>query len=89
MVAIERMIKSMDKKTKEVLIEARIIKIALNKSLNAGIDWQGLFNVGSQLGTTYLGSTPSAFTAVHLAVDVAGEFSSIAGRQYRRLSFQR
>ena len=58
MEAIERLIKAMDQKTKEVLIEAKIIKVSLSNALAAGVDWEGLMNVGSQLGATYLGSTP-------------------------------
>jgi type II secretory pathway component GspD/PulD (secretin) len=58
MEAIERLIKVMDQKTKEVLIEAKIVKISLSNELDTGVDWEGLMNVGSQLGATYLGSTP-------------------------------
>jgi len=58
MSAIERLIGSMDKKTKEVLIDAKIIKISLSNALASGVDWEGLFNVGSALGTDYLGSFP-------------------------------
>ncbi|MBI3602449.1 MAG: secretin and TonB N-terminal domain-containing protein [Candidatus Omnitrophica bacterium] len=58
MSAIERLISSMDKKTKEVLIDTKIVKVKLSTELTSGVDWEGLFNVGSQLGTTYVGSYP-------------------------------
>lgn len=70
MAAIERLIRSMDKKTKEVLIDARIIKIQLDNTLASGIDWEGLFNESSQLfGTMYLGSYP--FSVVQAATVAA------------------
>ncbi|MDD4939662.1 MAG: secretin N-terminal domain-containing protein [Candidatus Omnitrophica bacterium] len=55
---IEELIKGLDKKTKEVLIETKIIKIRLSNQLDSGIEWEGLFNLGNRFGTTYLGSYP-------------------------------
>jgi len=40
---MERLIKSLDKKTKEVLIEIRILKIVLNPQFDMGIDWSKAF----------------------------------------------
>ena len=69
MSAIESLIEAMDKKTKEVLIEAKIIKIQLDRTLTSGIDWEGLFNESSQLGTMYLGSYP--FSVIQAATVAA------------------
>lgn len=59
---IEEMVAGLDKKTKAVLIDTKIIKIKLSDSTNSGIQWEGLFNVAKQYGMTYLGSYP--FSAV-------------------------
>jgi len=40
---IEEMIGALDKKTKEVLIDAQIIKIALTDDNALGVEWEGLF----------------------------------------------
>lgn len=55
---IERIIKALDAKTKEVLINTEIIKINLSDNLTQGIDWQGIVNMGKQAGMVYLGSYP-------------------------------
>src|SRR3989338_782924 len=46
MTTMEQLIQSLDKKTKEVLIVSKIIKVAVNDDLNAEIKWEGLFNSG-------------------------------------------
>ncbi len=65
MTDIAELIKGLDQKTREVLIDARIIKINLSNDHTRGVEWEGLFNLGKQLGMTYLGSTP--FAAVQSA----------------------
>lgn len=40
---IEKIIKALDEKTRQVLIEARIIKITLSDDFDMGIDWQKVF----------------------------------------------
>lgn len=55
---IRGLIVSLDKPTKEVLIDIKIIKIKLSDKLESGIEWEGIFNISEKLGTTYLGSTP-------------------------------
>lgn len=67
MVDIERLIRGLDQKTREVLIDARIIKINLSNDTSRGVEWEGLFNMGKKYGLTYLGSTP--FAAVQAATD--------------------
>ncbi|MDD5584918.1 MAG: secretin N-terminal domain-containing protein [Candidatus Omnitrophica bacterium] len=57
---IEELIKSLDKKTKAVLIDCKIIKIKISDQLDKGIEWEGLFNLAKQYGMAYLGSYPFA-----------------------------
>lgn len=58
MPGIENLIVALDKKTKEVLIDTRIVKVKLSDELSSGVEWEGLFNVGNKFGMTYFGSTP-------------------------------
>jgi type II secretory pathway component GspD/PulD (secretin) len=64
---IEELITSLDKKTKAVLIDTKIIKIKLSNQSDTGVQWEGLFSVARQYGMTYIGSTP--FSAVQAATD--------------------
>lgn len=57
---IERIIKELDTKTREVIIETTIIKIKLLDTTTRGISWEGLFNLGKEKGLFYAGSTPFA-----------------------------
>jgi len=60
---IAELIKSLDTKTKEVLIEAKVVRVNFNKSLTDSIEWEGLFEaIRNDQGLTYVGSTP--FTSV-------------------------
>ncbi|MBU2103053.1 MAG: secretin N-terminal domain-containing protein [Candidatus Omnitrophota bacterium] len=61
---IEELITSLDKKTKGVLIDCKIIKIKLSDQRDQGIQWEGLFNIAKAYGMAYLGSYPfSVMTA--------------------------
>ena len=62
---IEQLIVSLDKKTKAVLIDTKIIKIKLSKQNTTGVQWEGLFNLAKQYGMAYIGSYP--FSAVQAA----------------------
>jgi type II secretory pathway component GspD/PulD (secretin) len=59
---IEELVAGLDKKTKAVLIDTKIIKIKLSDATSSGIQWEGLFNVTKQFGMAYVGSYP--FSAV-------------------------
>jgi general secretion pathway protein D len=59
---IEELITSLDKKTKAVLIDVKIIKIKISDQNDTGVQWEGLFNLAQKYGTAYLGSYP--FSAV-------------------------
>lgn len=68
---MEILIKSLDKQTKEVLIDAKIVKIKLSDRLDRGVEWEGLFALARDQGRgsamSYLGSYP--FSAVQSATD--------------------
>ena len=64
---IEELVVGLDKKTKQVLIDAKIIKIRLSNQLDSGIEWEGLFSLAQQHGLSYIGSYP--FSAVQAAAD--------------------
>jgi Type II secretory pathway, component PulD len=57
---VERIIAALDQKTKEVLIETKIIKIRLGNDINAGVKWEGLASMATQWGMTYFGAVPFA-----------------------------
>jgi general secretion pathway protein D len=55
---IEKLIQGLDQKTKQILIDAKIIQVKLSDQLSSGVEWEGLFNIGRKYGLTYLGSYP-------------------------------
>ncbi|MFH1189761.1 MAG: secretin N-terminal domain-containing protein [Candidatus Omnitrophota bacterium] len=57
---IERLVRALDQKTKEVLIETKIIKIRLGDTLDAGMKWEGLLQMAKEYGISYIGSVPFA-----------------------------
>ena len=64
---IEMLILALDKKTKEVLINAKILKINLGDDVKTGVKWEGLFDVSEKNGMTYVGSYP--FSGVQASTD--------------------
>jgi len=64
---IERLIKELDQKTKEIIIDVNIVQIKLSDDLSEGVQWEGLFDLGRKFGLTYLGSYP--FSSVSAAND--------------------
>ncbi len=73
MADIETLIKGLDHKTREVLIDARIVKISLTDNESRGVEWEGLFALAKKAGMTYLGSTP--YSVVN-PTTTAGSFTS-------------
>jgi len=64
---IAELIKKLDRKTREVLINAKIVKVKLSKTTTQSVEWEGLFDVARKHGLTYLGSYP--FSAVQATTD--------------------
>ncbi len=60
---ISRLISGLDQKTRQILIDAKIIQVKLANELSSGVEWEGLFNVGKKNGMTYLGSYPLSSVA--------------------------
>lgn len=69
---VEQMIRALDQKTREVLIDAKIVKVNLTENLDSGIDWNSVFanlkfhgidQVGDFRNTT-TGTAPSEVTGV-------------------------
>lgn len=53
---VKMIIAALDKKTREVLIDAKIIKVDFSDTLNMGIEWEGMFS--DLVGGGFLGSHP-------------------------------
>jgi type II secretory pathway component GspD/PulD (secretin) len=64
---IKKLISQLDTKTKEVLIDTKIVKVKLSNDITESVEWEGLFNVATKHGLTYLGSYP--FSAVQASAD--------------------
>jgi type II secretory pathway component GspD/PulD (secretin) len=64
---IEQLIRELDQKTKEVIVDVNIVQVKLSDELNEGIQWEGLFDWGRKYGLGYLGSYP--FSSVQAAND--------------------
>lgn len=64
---IAKLIERLDKKTREVLIDTKIVKIKLSDQRDTGIEWEGLFGMIMDAGAAYIGSYP--FSAVQAASD--------------------
>ena len=41
---VEQLIQAIDRKTREVLIDAKIVKVTYNNSMDAGVDWDSVFS---------------------------------------------
>jgi type II secretory pathway component GspD/PulD (secretin) len=65
---IESLIKGLDQKTKEVIIDVSIVKVKISNALDSGVEWEGIGNLGiGKSGLSYLGSAP--FAAVQATTD--------------------
>ncbi len=53
---IDAMIVELDQKTKEVLVDTKIIQVTLTDSLTAEIQWEGMFTRLAKYGTHFLGN---------------------------------
>jgi type II secretory pathway component GspD/PulD (secretin) len=74
MIDVERLIGELDTKTREVVIDATIVKIKITDAKTEGMEWEGLFNMLKLKGDLfYVGSTP--FATVN-PVSTAGNFTT-------------
>ncbi len=72
---IEKLIKDLDQKTKEIIVDINIVNVKLSDDTSEGIQWEGLFDLGRQFGMSYLGSTP--FASVQASTDTWRSRSSV------------
>ena len=64
---ITTLIKSLDRQTKEVLIEAKVVQITLSNQLDSGTEWEGIFKVAKATGMNYIGADP--FSVIQKSTD--------------------
>jgi type II secretory pathway component GspD/PulD (secretin) len=75
MVNIEKLIASLDQKTKQVLIDSTIIKVKLTDELETGANWEGLLGAASDYGMAYFGANP--FSVIKpIETDTTNTYSS-------------
>lgn len=55
---IDDIVDSLDQKTKEVIIDAKVIRVTMSDDLNAEISWEGMFNRFTRYGEAFIGSHP-------------------------------
>lgn len=58
MEGIATLIEGLDHKTKQILLDAKIIQVKLKNEVGTGVQWEGLFNLGIGDELTYLGAYP-------------------------------
>ena len=59
MEGIRKLIKGFDLKTRQILIDAKIVQVRLSNEVGSGVSWEGLFKMNSDANKlTYLGSYP-------------------------------
>lgn len=71
---VEKLVEALDRKTREVLIDAKIVKVTLTDSLDTGIDWNTVFTnlkfhgiqkaPGADFRSATTGTAPSEVSAV-------------------------
>ncbi len=64
---IESLIRSLDQKTKEIIIDCSIVKVKVSDGTDSGVQWEGIFDLGAKKALQYLGTTP--FAAVQASND--------------------
>jgi type II secretory pathway component GspD/PulD (secretin) len=64
---IETLIRNLDQKTKEVVIDVSIVKVKISNALDTGVQWEGILDLGAKKGLQYLGTSP--FAAVQATTD--------------------
>ncbi len=79
MTEIENLINVLDERTREVLIEAKIIEITLNDEFKYGVNWDRLLKVGSNAAGLAMGVN---FTDVITGSILPAETSGISGGSF-------
>ena len=61
------LIRGLDRQTKEIIIDAKVIKIKLSDQLDSGSEWEGIFKIANEHGMNYVGSYP--FSVIQKSTD--------------------
>ncbi len=73
---IERIVQALDEKTREVLIEAKIVQVTLNDNFDAGINWQEVLrDAGNEIGIEKFRPTFSGTFPVRSTVTQFGQLT--------------
>ena len=77
---IDRLVEALDQKTREVLIDAKIIKVTISDDYHGEIKWEGLLNRAMKSGTAFVANHPFSpvFRAGESFVD---DFAKIAAEE--------
>jgi len=67
MTEIEKIIKELDRKTLQVLIESKIARVTLSPGYEMGVDWQALINNGKNNSLDISMKLPVASTVTDMA----------------------
>ncbi len=60
---IDKLVASLDQKTREVLVDAKVIKVTLSNNLAAEVKWEGMYKQFAKYGELYVGNSPFAALA--------------------------
>ena len=74
---IDGLVKALDQKTREVLIDAKIIKVTMSDDLKAEIHWEGIYNQLTKVGTAFVSSHPFS-PLFRTATSTVDNFASIS-----------
>lgn len=78
-----RLISQLDRRPRQVLIEAKLVEVELTKAQELGIRWSAAYagagQVGNQAGTNYIGMANTGDTVNNLAGTTIGNFPFAAG----------
>ena len=80
---IEKLLREIDAQPRQIMIEAKILEISLDRSENFGIDWTRVFGAGNRIGTAGLaprGVGGLAFNFVNANVELFLSALSAKGR---------
>jgi len=74
---IDKIVASLDQKTREVLVDAKVIKVTLSDSLAAEIKWEGIYKQIQKYGELFISNHPTSVLA-RTGKSAVDDFTSIA-----------
>ena len=73
---VEKIIAELDKKTRQVLIEAKIVKVTLSPDFDMGIEWERLFGDLALAGTFPVASSISSFGKLTIGTLATNDYTA-------------